>query len=98
MAHVDVAIGVGRAVVEEEPLAPGALLAEALIEAELRPAFEDRRFLGGKPGLHREIGLRQEDGVAVIAFWSLVRHRPWPLAARGPVCPCGLCGDEAPRS
>ena len=63
MAHVDVAIGVGRAVVEDEALACRRGLAQLLVELLLGPAREDRRLLGGEAGLHREIGLRQEDRV-----------------------------------
>ena len=64
MADVDVAIGVGRAVVEDELLAPGAGLAQLAVEVLLLPAGEDRRLLLRQAGLHREVGLRQEDGAS----------------------------------
>ena len=66
MAHMDIAIGVRRAVVKHEPLASLTLFAQPVVEAELLPPRQDRGFLRGKAGLHREVGLRQEDGVAVI--------------------------------
>ncbi len=67
MAHVDVAIGVGRAVMKDEFLAPRAGFAQLLVELLLLPAREDTRLLLRQPGLHGEIGLRQEDGISVIA-------------------------------
>jgi hypothetical protein len=69
MAHVQVAIGVRRAVVEDEALAALADVAELFVEAVLRPAGQDGRLLLGEAGLHREVRLRQEDGVSVI--WSV---------------------------
>ena len=61
MAHVDVAIGVGRAVVEDEALAPGALLAQLLVQVRspaqrariagsfaARPAFIGKSVFGRK--------------------------------------------------
>src|SRR3546814_15448597 len=66
MAHVDVAFGVGRAVVEDEAPAILPLFAQQLIDADLLPAIENARFLGGEARLHRKVGLRQEDGVAPL--------------------------------
>lgn len=76
MAHVNVAIRIRGAVVEQEGLAAGAGLAQLAVEPDLRPAFEDRRFLLGKAGLHGEIGLRQEDGFAIVFF---VAHGSAPI-------------------
>ena len=70
VAHVDVAIGVRRAVVEDEALPPGARLAQAPVEAHLGPAREDGRLLRCEAGFHREVGLRKEDRVAVIGFFG----------------------------
>jgi hypothetical protein len=70
VADVDVAVGVGRAVVEDEALGPGALLAEALVQPRLLPAGEDRGFLGRQAGLHREVGPRKEDRVFIIGFFG----------------------------
>ena len=74
MADVDVAIGIGRAIVEDELLAPPAGLAERVIEANRFPARGNARLLLGEAGLHGEIGLRQEDGVPVIACCGVVSH------------------------
>src|SRR3546814_10539427 len=43
------------------------LFAQPLIDADLLPAIENARFLGGEARLHRKVGLRQEDGVAPVA-------------------------------
>ena len=70
MADVDVAIGIGRAIVEDELLAASAGIAQGSIEIHLLPARKDARLLLGKASLHGEIGLRQEDGVTVIAWFG----------------------------
>src|SRR5678809_417047 len=67
VADVDVAVGVGRAVVEDELLAPLAALSDALVQPFGFPTREDRRLLLRQPGLHRKVGARKEDGGAVIS-------------------------------
>ena len=78
VADVHVAVGVGRAVVEDELFAALPLGAEALVEIQPLPAREPFRLRIGKSGLHREIGLRQEDGVAVVftCFVAHIGHTP----------------------
>ena len=66
MADMDVAIRIGRTVVQDPLVAAGTLLAQPFVEARLFPAGEDIGFLLCQTGLHREVGLRQEHGVAVI--------------------------------
>src|SRR3546814_11691762 len=73
MAHMDVAIGVGRTVVEDEALLAGASLAELLVEPRLLPARENGRFLLCEAGFHREVGLGEEDRVFVIGFFGHCR-------------------------
>ena len=70
MAHMQIAIGVRRAVVEDEALAPLADVAELFVELVLRPARKDGRLLLREAGLHREVRLRQEDGVSVIGCFG----------------------------
>src|SRR5690606_40858148 len=70
MADVHVAVGVRRAVVEDELLAPRAAFAHPLVQPLGFPAREDPRLLLRKAGLHGEIGLRQEDRVSVIALFA----------------------------
>ena len=68
MADVDVAVGVGRAVVEDEFLPARARLADALVQTLALPPRKDRRLLLRQPGLHRKVGARKEDGRAVIGL------------------------------
>ena len=69
-AHVQVAVGVGRAVMQDEGLAAGCHLAQPRKEVELIPALEPLRLALGQVGLHAEIRPGQGDGVAVV-----LRHR-----------------------
>ena len=73
MAHMDVAIGVGRAIMQDEALTPRPLFAQPVIKAHRLPLRRDGGFLLGKARLHREVGLRQEDG-GFIVFGGLVGH------------------------
>jgi hypothetical protein len=65
-AHVDVAVGVGRAVVQDPQGPLGGGLAEAPIDVHLVPAGEHVRLELGKVGLHRERGLRKVERVLVV--------------------------------
>ncbi len=66
MADVHVAIGVGRAVVKDELLAPFAARPNLLVQVAFQPAGENCRLLLRQAGFHRKVGLRQEDGRAII--------------------------------
>ena len=83
MAHVDVAVGIGRAVVKNEQIPALTLFAQAIVHADPRPALQDRGLLRGEARLHRKVGLRQEDGVAPI-FGSVgrVAHRSLRLSGK----------------
>jgi hypothetical protein len=83
VADVDIAVGIGRAVVEDELLGASAGLAQLLVEAFVLPARQDAGFLLGKAGLHGKIGLREEDSVSVVA---LLGHDRRALAGRGDSC------------
>src|SRR6187455_1439403 len=65
---------------QDELLAPGAALAHLAIERLGFPARENPRLLLRKAGLHREIGLRQEDRVSVIALFA---HKSARLSGGG---------------
>ncbi len=60
-AHVDVAVGVGRAVVEDEgrALVAGALLEDPLVESVGLPLLDGLGLLLGQVGLHGEVGAGQ---------------------------------------
>ena len=68
VADVDVAIGIGRAIVEDELRRAGAGFTELAVKVFRLPPGEDGRLLLGEAGLHREVGLRQEDGASVVAL------------------------------
>jgi hypothetical protein len=81
MAHMDVAIGVGRAVMQNEALGAGALFAQPVVKAELGPARENRRLLGSETGFHRKVGHRQEHGVSIVGGGcGGVGHGIWALS------------------
>ena len=68
MPDMDVAIGIGRAIMQHEAVALLArpLLAQLAIEVDLVPAGEEFRLTPGQAGAHREIRLRQVEGGSVI--------------------------------
>ena len=86
VAHVDIAIGIGRAIVEDELFAAPARGAQGVIEADLLPTRGNARLLLGEAGLHGEIGLRQEDGVPVVFCFfgavGIVGHSGCALRSR----------------
>ena len=70
MADMHVAIGIGRAIMENELLRARAARPQLLIQPLVLPARKNARLLLGEAGLHREIGLRQEDGRTIVALFS----------------------------
>src|SRR5690242_2729135 len=66
MADVQIAVGIGRAVMEHVFLTPLGRRALPPIEADLLPARQQRGLALRQLAAHREIGLRQKDGFAVI--------------------------------
>jgi hypothetical protein len=72
MAHMNVAIGVRRAIVEDEALAPDARRAELAIQILSRPFGEDCGLLLREAGFHRKVGLWQEDGGTIIGGFGRV--------------------------
>src|SRR5262249_47282888 len=88
-ADMDVAVGVGRAVVQHE-LGPSMRgVAQALVHAELGPAGEDLRLLLRQAGTHREIGLRQKQSRAVVARFGHGGNRfsSWSMILSENRCP-----------
>jgi len=64
--QVQVAVGVGRAVVEDEPGASAALAAEPGVEVRFGPALQQCRLPPGQVGLHGEIAAGQIQGLFII--------------------------------
>ena len=77
VADVDVAIRIGRAIVEDEFFAARAGIAQGAVEIlilpQICPARQNARLLLGEARLHGEIGLRQEDGGAPVLLGRGVR-------------------------
>ena len=66
VAHVQVAVRIGRAVVQDELLAPGRGLALALEQVHLLPAGQDGGLALGQAGAHGKVGARQEDSRSIV--------------------------------
>gem|GEM_PF-2438119 len=66
VTDVDLAVGVGRAVVQHEAPGAGAGGAHLAVDIVRLPTLEHFRFSLGQVGLHREAGLRQVQGVFVV--------------------------------
>src|SRR3989338_8066956 len=73
MADVDVAVGVGWAVVEDELRPSGPRPLDQLIEARGVPVLEDLRLARGQIRLHREVGFGQvQRGLVVHLYKSSI--------------------------
>ena len=66
VADMEMAVGVGRSVVEDELLPALGVGPQFGVDVELLPALEYLRFALRQSRLHREVGLRQEDRIFVI--------------------------------
>ena len=82
VADVDVAVGVGRAVVQQKLRAIAALLAQALIEVHLGPALQQARLEVGQAGPHGEGGLGQKQRLAPVARLRTGGNRGFGLRRR----------------
>ncbi|MNT31153.1 hypothetical protein D3C72_1669780 [compost metagenome] len=74
---MDVAIGIGRAIMQGEERPILGLLALQGINIHLFPALEPARLALGQPGAHGEIGFRQEKRSRIIGFGGArggIRH------------------------
>ncbi|MNX80269.1 hypothetical protein D3C86_1119240 [compost metagenome] len=67
VADVDVAVGVGRAVVQHVERRLLGLTGGAQVAVQVAPGGDDLRLLLGQPAPHGEGRLGQEDGVAIVA-------------------------------
>ena len=67
VADMEVAVGIGRAVMENELLPAFALFAQPLVKAHAGPARQMIGFALREFGPHRKIGLRQEQSFGIVA-------------------------------
>ena len=66
VADMEMAVGVGRSVVEDELLPALGVGSQSGVDVELLPALENLRLALRQSRPHREVGLRQEDRILVI--------------------------------
>ena len=67
MADMQIAIGIGRAIMQHEALTPLGLGAEPFPQFQAVPACQRIGFALRQIAAHGKAGLRQEDGAAIIA-------------------------------
>ena len=91
-ADVDVAVGVGRPVVQDEFLPARARPAQLAVKILLLPALLDLRLLLRQAGAHGKVGLRQENRVSVVDG-----HRLFPGRRRAGNARCDTGTAERTR-
>src|SRR5690554_1190883 len=74
MADMDVAVGIGRAVMQHEQRTPLRLFAQTLIEAHLGPARDEFRLPLRQPRAHWKIRLRQVQGLGIVQLLRCFAH------------------------
>ncbi len=85
VADMQMPVGIGRAVVQREGLAP-LFLAQAVVNADLFPTGEPIRLAVGQACAHRKIGLGQVQRVFVVnGFGRIGAHgrHPWKTENQG---------------
>ncbi|KPD20269.1 hypothetical protein ADS78_12930, partial [Idiomarina abyssalis] len=70
----DVAIGIGRTIMQHVERAPLPVFAQFPVEIHLAPALDEFRFLGGQASAHRKIGLRQIKCLRIVEWVGGVGH------------------------
>ena len=93
MTDVDVAVGVRRAIVQDEFVASGTGFTDLLVETVLFPTGQQIRLAFGQISAHREIGIRQIQRRLVLAFHFIVHSSYLSLKAERirTGCKVGLC-------
>ncbi len=74
MTDMDVAIGIGRAVMQHEFFAPRRVLAQEAVEVHLLPAGDDLGLLLREAGAHGKLGLRQVEGLGIVDLFGRIGH------------------------
>ena len=82
MAEVEVAVGVGRAVVEDERLGFRAVDA-LLVDVFLLPELLEAGLARGQVGAHRELRLREVEGLAVVHEFVEILKFPGEAGRKG---------------
>ena len=66
MADMDIAVGIGRPVMQDEFRPAGRRLAQQPVEIHLRPAGQDLGLFLRQTGAHRKIRLRQIKRLRIV--------------------------------
>ena len=74
MADMNIAIGIGRAVMQHEFLTAFGISAQLIIQADFRPMGEHIGLTLGQTGFHRKFGLRQVQRFAPVALICVFTH------------------------
>src|SRR5690606_17623172 len=67
---MDVAVGVGWAVVQHVERPAGGAFAQAVVELHLLPALDQQRLLVRQARAHRKLRLRQIEGLGIVDLLS----------------------------
>ena len=78
MAYMDVAVGVGRAVMQDEHRLAGIVRADGLVKRLLLPLLEHARLALGQVAAHGEGRVRETDGLFVVFLLFLPGHAHSP--------------------
>ncbi|MNY15491.1 hypothetical protein D3C86_1487050 [compost metagenome] len=71
MTDMNAAVGIGRAVVQDEFRPAFAQLPQLLIQTHVVPALQNLRLALRQAGLHRELGIRQVERSFVVGHLRL---------------------------
>ena len=74
MPDMDVAVGVGRAVMQNIFLAAGRILPQLSIHTHVLPALDQQRLLFRQAGAHRKIRLRQIERFGIVDLLGRIGH------------------------
>jgi len=73
VAHVDIAVGEGRAVVQDEAGKVLIFLQHFVVQVQVLPVLQHSRLPCRQTGLHGEVGLRGDDRIFVV-HWNNLRR------------------------
>ena len=74
MPDMDVAVGIGRAVMQHIARPACRTFAQPPVELHVLPALDEQRLLLGQAGAHREIRARQVQRLRIVEFFGGVGH------------------------
>ena len=82
VTHVDLAVGIGWAVMQDEAGCVDACIAQLFVDAFVFPFLDPARLAFGQVAAHRKGRVRQVQGAAIVGF--LIGHGNTWRASTGP--------------